>query len=75
MDHAWPNPEAPDREAWDAVIVGTGMGGATLGFALASHSAANRASYCAEYSRRRLSPNNNRRYSCNLLNYGWLGLH
>src|SRR5262245_27240486 len=27
--------ENPERVTWDAVIVGTGMGGATLGYALA----------------------------------------
>lgn len=27
--------EAPDRREWDAIVIGTGMGGATLGYALA----------------------------------------
>ena len=30
-----PDPTNPENETWDAIIVGTGMGGGTLGHALA----------------------------------------
>jgi choline dehydrogenase-like flavoprotein len=30
------SPEAPEDELWDAIVVGTGMGGATIGYALAT---------------------------------------